>query len=173
MTADGPSSGDLAEVEGLVRTALRGGGEDELKLLAWGEIGPVLGWPAAAPAYALKRLPPFGDAAAADAFAATLDDYVAALAGHGLACVPTAMRRVPGDPGVIGWIVQPLLPAETLCPALLRAGDPAHGHPALDAVLEADLTIPGPLLAPDGPRSNFGFGDGRRPYLDVTLPPLF
>ncbi len=173
MTADGPSARELAEVEGLVRTALRGGGEDELRMLAWGEIGPVLGWPAAAPAYALKRLPPFDGAAAADAFAATLDDYVAALAGHGLACAPTAMRRVPGDPGVIGWIVQPLLPAETLCPALLRAGDPADGHPALDAVLDADLTIPGPRLALDGQLSNFAFVGGRLQYLDVTTPLLF
>ncbi len=174
MTADGPSGQELAEVEQLVRAALRGGGgEHELRMLAWGEIGPVLGWPASAPAFALKRLPPFAGAAAADAFAATLEDYVAALAGSGLQCVPTTVRRVPGEAGVVGWIVQPLLPADTLGPALLRAGNPADGHPVLDAVLDADLTIPGPRLALDGQLSNFALVDGRLLYLDITTPLLF
>ena len=173
MSADGPSERELAEVEALVRLALRGGGETDLRMLAWGEIGPVLGWPAAAPAFALKRLPPFTSAAAADAFAATLEDYIAALASHGLACVPTTMRRVPHGHGVVGWIVQPLLDAGTIGPELLRRADPATGHPVLDAALEADLTIPGPRLALDGQLSNFAFADGRLLYLDVTTPLLF
>jgi hypothetical protein len=173
VTSGAPSPQDLAEVEALVRTALRGGDEARLRMLAWGEIGPVLGWPAAAPAFALKRLPPFGTAAAADAFATTLDDYIAALARHGLDCVPTTMGRVTGDAGVIGWIVQPLLPAETIGPALLRGADAAAGHPVLDAVLDADLRIPGPLLALDGQLSNFAWVNERLLYLDVTTPLLF
>lgn len=173
MTTTGPSARELVEVEALVRVALRGGGESQLRMLAWGEIGPVLGWPAKAPAFALKRLPPFATAAAADAFATTLEDYIEALAGHGLACVPTTMRRVPDEPGVVGWIVQPLVSADAIGPALLRGADPAAGHPVLRAVVDADLTIPGPRLALDGQLSNFAFVDGRLLYLDITTPLLF
>lgn len=173
MTTHGPSEPELAAVEARVRGVLRGGEDAGLPMLAWGEIGPVLGWPASAPAFALKRLPPFAGPAAADAFAVTLEDYIAALAERGLACVPTAMRRVAADAGVIGWIVQPLLPADTLGPNLLRAGDPASGHPVLDAVIDAGLTVPGPRLALDGQLSNFAFADGRLLYLDVTTPLLF
>lgn len=173
MTGGGPSASDLADVEHRVRTALGGGDETGLHLLAWGEIGPVLGWPAHEPAYALKRLPPFGSRAGADAFADTLADYVAALAGRGLTCAPSDVRVVDAAHGVIGWLVQPLLPVASLGPELLRGADPAAGHPVLDAVLEADLTIPGPQLALDGQLSNFAW-DGERPvYLDVTTPLLF
>lgn len=173
MTVAGPAAGELAEVERLVRVALRGGDDAQLRMLAWGEIGPVLGWPADAPAFALKRLPPFGSRAGADALAATLADYVAALAARGLACVPSDVRVIDAADGVVGWVVQPLLPAAGLGPEVLRGADPAAGHPLLDAVLEADLAIPGPRLALDGQLSNFAW-DGERPlYLDVTTPLLF
>ncbi len=173
MTGAGPSASDLAEVERLVRAALGGGEESGLRMLAWGEIGPVLGWPADAPAYALKRLPPFGSRAGADAFAATLAEYIAALAGRGLACVASDVRVIDDAHGVIGWLVQPLLPAGSLAPELLRGADPAAGHPALDAVLDVDLSIPGPLLALDGQLSNFAWDGERLLYLDVTTPLLF
>ena len=113
--------------------------------------------------------------AAADAFAATLEDYVAALAAHGLACVPTTLRRVAGRRRGVDRLDRPAAAARRTrsAPELLRGGDPAAGHPVLDAVLDADLTIPGPRLALDGQLSNFALVDGRLLYLDVTTPLLF
>lgn len=175
--AGGPSAAELADMEARVRAALRSGGESGLNALAWGEIGPVIGWPDEAPAFALKRLPPFRSRAGAESFGETLHGYIDALAARGLACVQTGVHIVEdsdsGRGGPAAWVVQPLLPAECMGPALLRAGDPAAGHPVLDAVLEADLTVPCPTLALDGQLSNFAWVDGRLLYIDVTPPLLF
>ncbi len=171
--AGGPTAADLADVERQVRAALRSGDQSALRALAWGEIGPVLGWPAARPAFALKRLPPFSGRDACDGFAAVLRDYVSALASRGLECVPTEVGVLEGEHQVIGYVVQPLLPAGCLAPEILRAGDPAAGHPMLEAIVEADLTIPGPGLALDGQVSNFAWVDGRLVYLDLTTPLIF
>lgn len=171
--AAGPSAAELERIEHQIREALRSGGQSQLRTLAWGEIGPVLGWPAERPEFALKRLPPFDSRASYDAFAGVLEDYVAALAARGLECVPTTTAIVEGDARFVGYVVQPLLSSECLCPALLRAGDAVIGHPLLDAVVEADLTIPGPGLALDGQLSNFAWTGDRLLYLDVTTPLLF
>lgn len=175
--AGGPSAAELADMEARVRAALRSGGESGLNALAWGEIGPVIGWPDESPMFALKRLPPFRSRAGAESFGQTLRGYIDALATRGLECVQTDVRIVEGSDsgrgGPAAWVVQPLLPAECMGPALLRAADPAYGHPVLDAVLEADLTIPYPQLALDGQLSNFAWVDGRLLYIDVTPPLLF
>jgi len=175
--AGGPSAAELAEMETRVRAALRSGDESGLNALAWGEIGPVIGWPDGAPAFALKRLPPFRSQAGAESFGETVHGYIDALAARGLEAVETDVRIVEGSDagrgGPAAWVVQPLLPAECMGPALLRASDPAAGHAVLDAVLEADLTIPAPHLALDGQLSNFAWVDGRLLYIDITPPLLF
>ncbi len=171
--AGGPSAAELASVEQEVRAALRSGDQAALRPLAWGEIGPVLGWPAEQPAFALKRLPPFAGRADCDDFAAVLRGYVSALAAGGLECVPTEVGVFQGEHDVIGYIVQPLLPAGTLATQLLRAADPKVGNTMLAAIVEADLGIPGPGLALDGQVSNFAWVDGRLLYLDLTTPLLF
>ena len=169
----GPDAAELRELERDVRAALRSGDQSALRTLGWGEVGPVLGWPADEPAFALKRLPPFAGRAACEAFALVLHDYLAALAQQGLECMPTEVRVVEGGDQTIGYVVQRRLPPGCLVPEVLRAGDPAAGHPAIEAIVDADITIPRPLLALDGQASNYAWVDGRLLYLDVTTPLLF
>lgn len=168
-----PDDAELQELERQVRAALRSGDQSALHTLGWGEVGPVLGWPAENPAFALKRLPPFAGRAAYEAFAQVLRDYLVALAEHGLDCVPTTVRVVEGGGQTIGYVVQPRLAPDCLALEVLRAGDPAAGHPAIEAIVDAAITIPRERLALDGQASNYAWVDGRLLYLDVTTPLLF
>lgn len=169
----GPDAAELQELECHVRAALRSGDQSALRTLGWGEVGPVLGWPAERPEFALKRLPPFASRGACEAFALVLRDYLAALAAHGLECVPTEVRVVDDADRTIGYVIQPRLPQDYLAAELLRAADPAAGHPVIEAIVDADITIPRSLLALDGQASNYAWVDGRLLYVDLTTPLLF
>ncbi|MCB1257728.1 MAG: hypothetical protein KDB26_11520, partial [Microthrixaceae bacterium] len=68
-TNAGASTAPLEEVESAVLHALESGDESGLRILGYGEISLVIGWPTQQPAFACKRLPPFADRAAADAYA--------------------------------------------------------------------------------------------------------
>ena len=57
MTAELISATDLAELEACVRAALDRHDDSALRVLGFGEITLVVGWPTAAPQVAAKRVP--------------------------------------------------------------------------------------------------------------------
>lgn len=165
---------ELRALDSLVDEALQSGREELLPTLGYGEISLVLGWPQEAPRYACKRMPAFPSRAAFESYARTLDDYVAALGAAGMDVVPTEMRGVDQvGGGVVGYVVQPILPADTLAPPILHAADPGDGHPLVDAVVAAAAGTVSPRIGLDAQLSNWTWDDGRLTYLDVSTPMLW
>ena len=84
---------ELAELEGRVERALVTGDAGSLRILGYGEITLVLGWPAAEPRAAAKRLPVFADASRAAAYGSLVEEYVARLADSGIDVLPTEWQH--------------------------------------------------------------------------------
>lgn len=165
---------ELRALDSLVDEALKSGREKLLPTLGYGEISLVLGWPQEAPRYACKRMPAFPSQAAFESYARTLGDYVAALEAAGMDVVPTEMRGVDQLAGsVVGYVVQPILAADTLAPPILHAADPGDGHPLVEAIVAAAAGTVSPRIGLDAQLSNWTWDGGRLTYLDVSTPMLW
>ena len=173
-----PPDVDLAEVEAAVGRSLRDRGDAGLTVLGYGEITLVVGWPGDRPTAACKRLPEFPSAAAAASYATDFGRYLAVLRERGVDPAPSRFRTVPGPAGgVVGYVVQPVLPAHTLGPAVLRRAEPDPAHPLVRALCELVPGVVDDRTGLDGQVSNWALvGDGpdaRLLYLDVSTPMLF
>ena len=165
---------DLASLDASVERVLAAGEEESLPVLGYGEISLVLGWPADEPRFACKRMPAFASRARFEAYRRALDDYVAMLGEAGVTVVETQMRGVGHDDGsVAGYVVQPVLAAKTLAPAILHRSDPTAGHPLVAAIADAAAGAVSPRLGLDAQLSNWAWEDGRLTYIDVSTPMLW
>ena len=163
--------GELRALEDEVSIALATRDAHRLTLLGHGEISLVLGWPPGDPRVACKRLPPFRDATAFERYAAVVRRYIDELRAGGVRVVETDLRHlVRPDGRVVGFHVQPVLPAHALGLELLRSGDASHGHPILPAVTEAVVGVTRPRLGVDAQLSNWAWLDGEPWQLDLTTP---
>jgi Family of unknown function (DUF6206) len=175
-TAPGSPLGDvLAAVEGAVQEALAAGREDHLCVLGHGEISLVIGWPTDDPVMACKRLPVFPSTTAAERYEDVFSRYVARLEQRGLHVVPSSLNFLsPGRDGRrIGYVVQPVLPAGSLGPDILRAAVPDPDHPLLTAVVAGVLAAVDARTGLDAQISNWSMVDETAHYLDVTTPILY
>lgn len=165
---------DLIALEDDVRHAVRSGSDANLRVLGYGEMTLVVGYPRDQPRLACKRLPTFATATHAGRYESVLARYLAALRERGLTVAPSALRTVPAaDGSVTGYVVQPILPSEGLAPAVLRASRPDPEHPVIRAVVEHVAAAVDDEVGLDAQLSNWVSGDdGRLTYLDVTTPIL-
>lgn len=164
----------LRELDTRVAEALASGDESGLRVLGYGEISLVLGWPADDPAFACKRLPPFPDRARFDAYGRTLGDYLDALRAAGIDPVATELRPVErADGTVTGYAVQPAVPAGTLAETVLSQADPGQGHPLVEAVVAAATRAVSPHVGLDAQLANWSWDAGKLTYFDVTMPMLW
>ncbi len=166
---------EVRELDRAVEAALASGEESGLRVLGSGEISLVLGWPAAQPAFACKRLPAFPDRDRFEAYGRTLADYMEALTAAGVDVLETDFTAVEQrDGSVVGYAVQPVLAAETLAPRVLAAADPGAGHPMVEAIVARIRAVVSPRLGIDAQLSNWTWEEGGRlRYLDVTTPMLW
>ena len=172
----GSPQGDLlAAVEAAVQQALDSGREDRLRVLGHGEISLVIGWPSDDPVVACKRLPVFPSTTAAERYADVFTRYVARLEQRGLRVVPSSVHFLgPGRDGrLVGYVVQPVLPAGSLGPDILRAAVPDPDHPLLTAVVAGVLGTVDARTGLDAQISNWSMVDETAQYLDVTTPILY
>lgn len=171
--ADLPVS--LDDVEAAVQAALEAGTDEGLRILGYGEITLVIGWPTDRPVVACKRLPVFPSASVADRYAERFEHHLTLLADRGVVPVPSTLRMVHGGvPGErVGYVVQPVVPAGSLGPDVLRASDPDPDHPLLRAVCAAVPDVVDDRTGIDAQISNWAVVDGVVQYLDVTTPMLF
>jgi hypothetical protein len=165
----------LPAVEAAVQEALASGREDHLRVLGHGEISLVVGWPGDDPVVACKRLPAFPSVAAADRYADVFSRYLATLEGRGLHVVSSTLRFLDpgGDGKPVGYVVQPVLPATSLGPDILRAAAPRPDHPLLAAVVAGVLATVDARTGLDAQISNWSWVDETAHYLDVTTPILY
>ncbi len=170
-TAASLDDAELRRLEDLVERALASGDERGLPTLGFGEISLVLSAPAEEPRFACKRLPLFPSRPRFDAYRDTLADYLDALAAAGVRVVDTEMRAVErSDGAVAGYVVQPILPQETLAPEVLERADPQAGHPLVEAVVATAAGAVGPRLGLDAQLANWAWAGGELTYFDVSTP---
>jgi hypothetical protein len=157
-----------------VEEALGAGDESTLPILGYGEISLVLAWPPEEPRFACKRLPLFATGPRFDAYGRTLDAYLDALRQAGIRVVQSELRPLSRDDGtVVGYVVQPVLPAENLAPAVLRRAAPDAGHPLVVAVVDTVATAVSPTVGLDAQLANWTWDESGLTYLDVSTPLLW
>jgi hypothetical protein len=163
---------DLVALEREVTRALATGDDRPLRVLGYGEISIVLGWPRDEPRWACKRLPPVPSAATADAYEAIVVQYIDTLGRRGVDVVDTTVRRLPDDAGTTAlYCVQPVLPTEALAPNVVRAGG-ADAEELLRAIVDRTASVVDRRVGLDAQLSNWAVPEGELRYFDITTPLL-
>lgn len=127
---------DLAVVESTVAAAIASRSTDGVRLLGFGEISIVLGWPADEPEHALKRVPPFRDAAAAAQYIDVCEQLFAILHAAGVPLLSTTLHTTArADGSVVVYHHQPVADTTQLGVNILRDAEPDPDHPLLAAIV--------------------------------------
>jgi hypothetical protein len=136
VTASQPDL-DLAQVDATVDGVIRTGEPSGLRVLGYGEVTLVVGWPTAEPALAVKRLPPFHDDWQLERYREILDRYVLALRERDVPVVPTELRHAAtrGPEGIRAYLVQPLVSADKMLNFVLREAEPRRAARLLDTLV--------------------------------------
>ena len=167
------TDGELGALHADVERALQRGDVGSLNVIGWGEISLGVGWPAEAPTVVAKRLPRFEGEAAFERYRSLIADYIGVLRGRGVDVIATELRGVPEAAGsIVGYGVQPVLPATALGPAVLAGADPEAGHPLVERICEHAAAVVSAEVGFDAQLSNWAWRDGRALYFDVTTPLL-
>ena len=120
----GLSSLDIERVDAAVDAAIAAGEPHGLRVIGYGEITLVLGWPADAPELAVKRLPAFPGRDAVERYGDLLHRYIAALDERGVLTAHTELRAVARGARVHPYLVQELVPRDRLLIRVLDDADP-------------------------------------------------
>lgn len=162
---------DLQEVEALIAGAIRGDGIKTLHLLGHGEISIVLAWPQAAPAVALKRVPPFRNAFDAERYVAVCRGFFDTLRAADVHVWPTELLTLVRDDGrAVVYHRQPIADVTQLGSNVLRNTAPADSHPMLDAIVDAAARVCGPTVGFDVQLANWLWDGTTATQLDFTSP---
>src|SRR5512133_3735800 len=139
---------DIVPVDRVVEEAIRAGKPGTLRVLGYGELTLVFGWPRERPEFAVKRLPPFRDAAQLDRYGDLLSRYTGALCDRGVRVVPTELRAAEANAGEPprAYLVQPMVPRERHLNLLLRDAAPETGAALLDALVGHVAAVVDPQL---------------------------
>lgn len=162
---------ELGHLEQQVQRVLDGD-DAALAVLGYGEVSLVLGWPLDQPRWACKRLPPFPSRAAADAYTATLEDYLRELGARGVRVVHTDVQRVAMADGRIAvYCVQRALDPDELAVAVV-AGGGEDADRLLAEIVERILATVDERVGLDAQLSNWAVTAEGLTYFDVTTPLL-
>jgi hypothetical protein len=162
---------DLEALEAEVVHAIATGDASRLNVAGHGEISLVLGWPPTNPEVVCKRLPPFRDVAAYRSYRDVVLRYVDELRGRGVHVVETELRHlVRRDDHVVGFHVQPRLPADRLGTEVLRSGVSKDGQSLLEAVIATVDGATDARLGIDAQLSNWMWLDAVPWQIDLTTP---
>jgi len=164
------SDAELLELEAVVQDALRTGDRSALDLRGFGVTSVVLAAPVGDPRAACKRVPPFVDRRAFDAYRRVVQGNVDALRADGIDVIDTEVRLVEHGGHLAGYVVQPLLPPDCLAEAVLKAGTPSADHPLVVAMVDHVLAATTDRRGVDAQVGNWAVVDDRVVYLDVTTP---
>ncbi|MGI9598741.1 MAG: DUF6206 family protein [Acidimicrobiales bacterium] len=168
MTANPITYDDLARLEADVSAALNRQDNSQLPVIGFGEISVALGYPADDPSHVCKRTPPLTPAQYGG-YQQLVERYVAELGDAGLTVVDTEVMVVERDGTLIAYLVQPLLPAESIGHKVLQRADPDDEHPFLVALAET-LNLVTDRLSVDAQVTNWSWNGTELTLLDVGTP---
>ena len=158
---------DLHALDEALERAIATGDAGGLDVLGHGEFSLVVAWPHGRPAFAVKRLPVFADAAQLERYERTLGEYVTALTERGVPVVPTELRRAAG---LRAYIVQPLVPDERLLNLVLRDAPPERARALLAKLAEHTANAVDVRLGLDAQAANWAVEGDEIATFDVTTP---
>jgi len=165
---------DIQGAHTAVEAAIAAGEPGSLRVLGYGEMTLVVGWPTAEPTHAVKRLPPFATRARVDAYAELVRDYIDALAARGVRAVPTDVVTLPAGGGFAAYLVQPMTPRNLLLDGWLQdAASQEEGLAALTTLARLVVGGTDATVGLDGQVSNWvRTDDGTLAIVDLTTPML-
>lgn len=164
---------DVEQLDAQVEAAIRAGAPRGLRVLGYGEITLVVGWPTEDPVVAVKRLPPFVDSGHLEAYARLLERYLQVLRARGIAVAQTELRSHPGPHGSArGYLVQPLVRRERHLNVILRRAQAARVRELLELVVDRVHRCVDPAVGLDAQASNWWLENGQLAYFDVSTPML-
>lgn len=163
-----PTIDELTELETAVRNALMTRDDTALNILGFGEISVALGWPVSEPRLVCKRMPEFSEAQF-EQYERLMGRYLDALAEIGITAVTTTVTSPHRSGRRVVYLVQPLVPAETLGDKVLGEAAPDAEHPMLVALGET-ISLVTPALSVDAQVSNWSWSGTELTLLDVGTP---
>jgi hypothetical protein len=173
MQATAPASAppvDIEVVDRAVERQIRAGEPGPLRVLGYGEITLVLGWPPERPEVAVKRLPPFRGRSQLERYAVLLERYQQALRDRGAGVVATELRRAGSADLPRGYLVQPLIPREQRLNVLLRRAGRQTQEALLEQLVEHVMTVVDDSVGLDAQASNWAVEGDRLACFDVSTP---
>jgi Family of unknown function (DUF6206) len=164
---------DLDRVDAAVQAAIDAGEPGELRVLGYGEITLVLGWPTEHPHLAVKRLPGFRHRPQLDRYTALVERYLAELDRRGVRTVPTAVRAVSGPDGELhAYLVQPLVRRDRMLNHVLRSARSSWGAELLERLAERVAGAVDARVGLDAQAANWAIEGDRMSLVDVSTPML-
>ena len=164
---------ELAALENEVQLALISGDRSRLDLRGFGVTSVVLAAPVEAPRVACKRVPPFKDRATFDRYREVVMRNIDEFREAGVDVVDTDVRLIEHGGRLVGFVVQPLLDADTLGEAVLKNTEPTQTHPLVTAIVDHVLRATNDRRGLDAQLGNWAVVDGHVVFVDVTTPFLF
>lgn len=164
---------DVERLDATVEAAIRVGAPRGLRVLGYGELTLVIGWPTEQPAVAVKRLPPFSNPDRLDAYARLLARYIEILRERGVWVAQTEIRSHPGTgANVRAYLVQPLVPRERHLNVILGGAEDARAQKLLEAVVEHVYCCVDDEVGFDAQAPNWWVETGSLGYFDISTPML-
>ena len=164
---------ELVALETEVQLALASGDRSGLDLRGFGVTSVVLAAPIDQPRVACKRVPPFRDRATFDRYRDIVLRNIDELRAVGVDVIDTDVRLIEHDGRLVGYVVQPLLDAESLGEHVLANAEPSPIHPLVTTIVEYVLSATTERRGLDAQLGNWAVIDGTVSLLDVTTPFLF
>jgi hypothetical protein len=168
----GPSEPlDLQAVDSAVEAAVRAGEAGPLRVLGYGEITLVLGWPSERPTLAVKRLPVFNDRAQLTRYRALLHRYIAELERRGVGVLPTDLRSTDAERPHV-YLVQPLVARDKMLNRILASAETERdrGAALLGRVVSAVTDTVDQRLGLDAQVANWAVDGDQFSCLDLSTP---
>jgi Family of unknown function (DUF6206) len=164
---------DIDRVDAAVEEAVRRGVPGELRVLGYGELTLVIGWPSDEPALAVKRLPPFADRERLEAYVELLDRYVQTLRERGVRVAQTEVRsRVAPSGSVRAYLVQPLVAREHHLNVVLQTAEEPLVRKLFELVVDKVHRCADESVGFDAQAANWWLEDDDLAYFDVSTPLL-
>jgi len=168
-----PIDVDVRHLDATVERAIRAGAPRGLRVLGYGELTLVIGWPTEQPVFAVKRLPPFRDPDRLDAYARLVERYIEILRQRGVWVAHTEIRSHPGARGCVrAYLVQPLVPRDRLLNVILLGADDERAKGLLEAIVENVYRCADYEVGFDAQAANWWVEDGKLGYFDISTPML-
>ncbi len=164
---------DFERLDATVEEAIRTGAPRGLRVLGYGELTLVIGWPTEDPVLAVKRLPPFSDRPRLDAYSGLLEGYIESLRERGLSVARTEIRSHPGPRGSMrAYLVQPLVPHEQHLNVILQHAAETRVRELLELVVENVHRCTDDVVGFDAQAANWFIDGDSLGYFDISTPML-